>query len=444
MKTVLCAVDFTETADRAANAAAALARALDARLEVLHVLELPPGLAAGSMVRVAGAIRQEAEQELAGRLKVLERYEVQVKGRVELGRAEQVIAAAVEALSPAILVLGTRNRGTFGRTLFGSVAENSLRLASCPVLIVPQGSTSWLDDWKREGRPLQVTAGIDFSPASDSALQWLRRLCEQVSCDVDVVHLYWPMRESQRLGLPLTGGEEDGHGEIQKILERELRTRVGDLPGSGTLRVRARALWNGERNPLVWEAETDGADLLVVGSSQRSGPSTALGVVRSAKTPVLCVPTAAEQAPTASSREPLRHVAVFTDLSELGDSAVNEAAWLLRGAGLLTICHVAPPETPGSDSQDRARIEQHLRALRESAEKMGGVRAKTLVHESPSPADGIVQAIRRIGPDVVVMSSHGRSGVSRAVLGSVAEVVIRHAPTPVLVVPPADRRSPGQ
>jgi nucleotide-binding universal stress UspA family protein len=442
MNTILCANDLTETADRAAHAAAALAKALGARLEVLHVFELPPGLGTGSMVRVAGAIREEAENELAGRLRALDRYEVPVEGRVQVGRADEVIAEAVRTRSPSLLVLGTRNRGTLGRTLFGSVAESSLRLGSCPVLIVPQGSTSWLDDWRRERRPLQVTAGIDFSPASDSALQWLRRLREQVACDIDVVYLYWPMRESQRLGLPVVGGEEDGHGQIARILERELRKRVGDFPGSGAVRIRARPLWSGELNPLVWEAETDGADLLVVGTSQRSGPSTALGVVRSATTPVLCVPAAAEATPAVTIREPLRHVAVFTDLSELGDSAVNDATWLLRGMGLLTICHVAPPEKPGSDQHDRAKIEEKLRALQKSAEKMGGVRVRTLVHESSSPAEGIVQAIRRVGPDVVVMSSHGRSGVSRAVLGSVAERVVRHAPTPVLVVPPADRRNP--
>jgi nucleotide-binding universal stress UspA family protein len=443
MNTILCAIDFSETGGRAARAAAALARALGARLEVLHVVQLPPGLGTGAMVKVAGTIREEAEEELAGRLRALERYEVPVKGRVELGRAEEVIAAAVETQAPALLVLGTRDRGTVGRTLFGSVAENSLRLASCPVLIVPQGSTSWLDYWKSERRPLQVTAGIDFSPASDAALHWLRQLREKVACDIDVVYLYWPIRESQRLGLPLLAAEEDGRGEIGQILERELRARVGDLPGSGALRVRARAIWNGELNPLVWEAETDGADLLVVGTSQRSGPSTALGVVRSAKTPVLCVPAAAEPAPAAHTREPLRHVAVFTDLSELGDSAVNEAAWLLRGMGLLTICHVAPPGVPGSDEHDRGRIEARLRALRESVAKMGAIRVRTLIHENSNPAEGIVQAIRRIGPDVVVVSSHGRSGVSRAVLGSVSETVVRHAPTSVLVVPAADRRNPA-
>jgi nucleotide-binding universal stress UspA family protein len=54
-----------------------------------------------------------------------------------------------------------------------------------------------------------------------------------------------------------------------------------------------------------------------------------------------------------------------------------------------------------------------------------------------------VQAIRRIGPDLVVLTSHGRSGVSRAILGSVAEQVVRHAPTPVVVIPPPAHRNPA-
>jgi nucleotide-binding universal stress UspA family protein len=440
MNTILCATDLSETADRAAQAGAALAKALGAQLDVLHVVELPAGLGGDSMMAFAGAIRQEAEQELIGRLHHLARYEIPIHGRVELGRPREVIASFVKTHEPSMLVLGTHDRSTFGRALFGSVAEQSLRQATCPVLIVPQRSSSWLDEWKRQQRPLMVTAGIDFSAASDSALQWLRQLRERVACDIDIVHLYWPVRESRRLGLPLEGQEDDGHGEISRILERELRARVGTLPGSGNVRVRARAIWSDEMNPLVWEAETDGADLIVVGTSQSGASSTAVGVLRSAKTPVLCVPAAAEKTsvPTAR-RRPLRHVAVFTDLSELGDSAVPEAVWLLRGAGLLTICHVSPSETPGADRENRATIERQLQALADGAVASSGVRVKTLIHEGTHPAEGIVQAIRRVGPDLVVLASHGRSGVSRAVLGSVAEQVIRHAPTPVVVIPPPHR-----
>lgn len=51
-----------------------------------------------------------------------------------------------------------------------------------------------------------------------------------------------------------------------------------------------------------------------------------------------------------------------------------------------------------------------------------------------SPADEIVKAAREWPADLVVIGSHGRGGVQRALLGSVADGVVRHAPCPVLVV----------
>jgi universal stress protein A len=50
------------------------------------------------------------------------------------------------------------------------------------------------------------------------------------------------------------------------------------------------------------------------------------------------------------------------------------------------------------------------------------------------PADDIVKAAREWPADLIVIGSHGRSGLQRALLGSVAEAVTRHAPCPVLVV----------
>jgi universal stress protein A len=52
------------------------------------------------------------------------------------------------------------------------------------------------------------------------------------------------------------------------------------------------------------------------------------------------------------------------------------------------------------------------------------------------PADEILAAAREWEADVIVIGTHGRSGVSRLVLGSTADLVVRHAPCPVLVIKP--------
>jgi nucleotide-binding universal stress UspA family protein len=50
------------------------------------------------------------------------------------------------------------------------------------------------------------------------------------------------------------------------------------------------------------------------------------------------------------------------------------------------------------------------------------------------PSDEILKAIPGVGADLVVMATHGRSGVLHAIVGSVAEKIVRHSPVPVLTV----------
>ena len=56
------------------------------------------------------------------------------------------------------------------------------------------------------------------------------------------------------------------------------------------------------------------------------------------------------------------------------------------------------------------------------------------VCQHPSPGRALCQMAEDEGADLLILGSHGRSGLSRAFLGSVAEKVVRHAPCPVLVV----------
>ena len=60
------------------------------------------------------------------------------------------------------------------------------------------------------------------------------------------------------------------------------------------------------------------------------------------------------------------------------------------------------------------------------------------------PAREIVKYATRHGIDLIVLGGHGRSGVSRALLGSVAERVARTAPCPVLTVPPPEQLRPAE
>lgn len=83
----------------------------------------------------------------------------------------------------------------------------------------------------------------------------------------------------------------------------------------------------------------------------------------------------------------------------------------------------------GPRAQGTAAIER----ISEAA-KAAGVAVETLLAEDSQPARGIVTAAQTCGADLIVMSSHGRTGVAKLVLGSVATKVLALSPVPVLII----------
>jgi nucleotide-binding universal stress UspA family protein len=134
------------------------------------------------------------------------------------------------------------------------------------------------------------------------------------------------------------------------------------------------------------------------------------------------------------------------DFSDLSALALRHAGLLVRCSGAkLTVAFAntfsAPPYFTGSDVAD---LEQQFRAsfraaelaLRDFVQKELGTDAagvEVLVVEG-LPADGIRRLARDTKPDLIVMGTHGRSGVNRFLLGSVAERVLRESEVPVLTV----------
>jgi len=90
-----------------------------------------------------------------------------------------------------------------------------------------------------------------------------------------------------------------------------------------------------------------------------------------------------------------------------------------------------PAPLPGPD--ELKTIEQRLAALGAKVRQAGVHYLSTsLVGDPP---DEITSYARRVGADLIVVGTHGRTGIRRALLGSVAEQVVRRARSPVLVVP---------
>ncbi|WP_242346099.1 universal stress protein [Anaeromyxobacter terrae] len=137
------------------------------------------------------------------------------------------------------------------------------------------------------------------------------------------------------------------------------------------------------------------------------------------------------------------------DFSDASRAAMEVAADLARRMGAeLWLLHAYP--VPGYTFPDGSVVaspkmlqdlaeaaQRHLDEWRLSAEGLGATRVET-AKEAGEPAAEIVAFARERGMDLLVLGTHGRTGLEHALLGSIAERVVRRAHCPVLTVrPPA-------
>lgn len=140
-----------------------------------------------------------------------------------------------------------------------------------------------------------------------------------------------------------------------------------------------------------------------------------------------------------------------TDFSACAAHAVPAAAALARLTGARLVClHVVEPVvpavgwTPVAEPLPLADVGAHLeetaaRELPRFAREAGSGEQALEVEEviaHGEAASEIVRVARERGADLIVISSHGRTGLGRIIFGSTAESVVRHAHCPVLVVKP--------
>jgi universal stress protein A len=137
------------------------------------------------------------------------------------------------------------------------------------------------------------------------------------------------------------------------------------------------------------------------------------------------------------------------DFSDLSRVALADAAALARRLDAeLALVHVYEPPPPvaldvvvpteGLFESASAELEGRLEAWTSDAQMLAGRPVRSIVRVG-IPATEIVHCATEDGVDLIVLGTHGRSGLKRLVLGSVAERVLREAHCPVLVVHDGER-----
>lgn len=152
-------------------------------------------------------------------------------------------------------------------------------------------------------------------------------------------------------------------------------------------------------------------------------------------------PVFGDELNAASPTFQLKQILVPVDFSECTEKALLYAVPFARQFdATLTLLHVVePPYLPASEmgvvveveSKDDARKE--LETLR--ARLAGKVRCQTMVRKGSAQLE-ILDAAKELGSDLIILGSHGRTGVERLLMGSTVEKVVRRAGCPILIVRP--------
>jgi nucleotide-binding universal stress UspA family protein len=128
------------------------------------------------------------------------------------------------------------------------------------------------------------------------------------------------------------------------------------------------------------------------------------------------------------------HVVYFA--TKLGLQVVLIRTYSLPSAGYFLAAHVAPPDMAELREKNKKEIGDYLQTKVEELTAAGIQKITSVVAEGRGPEE-IIDLARKTSGNIVAMSTHGRSGMGRWVLGSVTDRVVSHCGDPVLIIRPA-------
>nr|WP_244237106.1 universal stress protein [Corallococcus llansteffanensis] len=426
--TVACTTNFSEASGRACEAAGLLAKRMQVPLCLIHVM---PGTVMRTFGQTGLEAVQTALQEEGRRLEEL--CGMAVERLLLTGEPERALAELVTKRDFQLVVAAAPPAETPFLGLGGTVDRMAQEL-KMPFLVVRGGSA--LTAWARGEQPLRVMLGVDRSRPSEVARDQVKRLAKLGPLDVVGGRVFWVSEEAERMGLVHPHSYKDVSPELRDALEREVSAMLEPLRSEGvTVRTRLEPGLGRVADHLVALAAEEQVDLLVVGTHHRKALARLWSVSQHARRlatmSVLSVPVLAVERGLEAELPRVRAVLATTDFLEPGDRAIAYAFALTPPGGTVHLLHVEPAKaTPEQLQAARRQLEQRV----PRAEQDGDHKVELSVLTGDDVAGVITQAAERYGVDLLCLGTHGRGGVSRVVLGSVAQQVMARSDRPAVTV----------
>ncbi|MDP1589107.1 MAG: universal stress protein [Prosthecobacter sp.] len=433
---ILCATDFSKSAQAAANVAALLAKKLNLPLRLVHCAKDCVVMGDLPVMEPDDRLLIEELEAEADRLRAAS---VVVVEELRHGVAEYDLVSAAKEQATELIVLGSVGKGVAERWLVGSVTQAVAENAPVPTLVVRD--TTKLLSWLGEGVALDLLCGVDLAGSSDAAVAWVKKLAGIGRVQACAVYVE-PMDEAHLSAEEQVNRQRDVWEKAHAILgDLPLTVQVLEAPGQITQEFLKLA---GEQSPA----------LIVIGTHQRHGlqrlksASFSRRVLAHATTNVLCVPAAK---PTLEGVPSIRRVLLAANFTEVCTEALRHAHSLLPAGGAIHLVHVCHEPSGGinpviasevyfdhsiATAKARGEAEVKLKALPASLPLVPGVAITSEVLTHHDIAAAICEAAERRGADVICMGTQGHSRTGVALLGSTVQAVLARSHRPVFVVTP--------
>ncbi len=295
----------------------------------------------------------------------------------------------------------------------------------------------------------KILSPVYFDETSPAALDYARHFAQQNQGTVYLLHVI-PTDEIH-LHSKVYRAEESGGADTVRA-EKVAREKLQEIARErlSTVGCEVVTRFSGDPATGILEAEKDlGADLVVMATHGRSGfshllwGSVAEKVVRESSCPVFTN----HREEDLSTPQPFGKILVPVDIDEKSGTALSYARRIAeQNEGTVYPLHVIPTEEiylQRDVYRPRESGEVNLvwaeRVAKEklqelAGEHLSGVRYEAVTHVSGDPAKTILEVEKDLGADLVVMATHGFTGIFHLILGSLTEKLVRESSCPVLSI----------
>jgi nucleotide-binding universal stress UspA family protein len=293
---------------------------------------------------------------------------------------------------------------------------------------------------------------LDGSKMAEVVFTYARELSGRLGLNLDLLHVCSP-EESQQL--PMREAYIEHMAEILQAQSQELQNEVGVKPEKKPVKAVGKVVIGYPAEEILKYADDNKVDVIMLATHGNSGirrwglGSVADKIIHEVNVPVWLVPASLHEG-IIYDNIPQRAILVPLDGSKLAEEVIPHAIALTRQRGVATkimLINVVKPAAPRLSAEDRSLLGEDVASLSTAGEQYLKKLARKLTDDGLSveyeqlvgdPAEEIVRYAAAYQPRLIVMSTHGRSGFSRFVFGSVAENVLRRLQkTPVFLIRPA-------